>query len=116
MLCCALYSLSGAGRVIVMAIHQPRYAIFKLFDSLTLLSNGELVYHGPSVSALNYFSNLGKYIHCRIQDPVLQCIILMLKYGWIELMEPFMPSLYYHLETFQSGFNLVFRSINLGVL
>jgi len=39
-----------------------------------------------------------------------------LKCGWIELMEPSMPSLYYHLETFQSGFNLVFRSINLGVL
>jgi len=58
MLC--LYSLSGAGRVIVMAIHQPRYAIFKLFDSLTLLSNGELVYHGPTVNALDYFSKLGK--------------------------------------------------------
>jgi len=55
-----LYSLSGAGRVIVMAIHQPRYAIFKLFDSLTLLSNGELVYHGPTVHALDYFSKLGK--------------------------------------------------------
>ncbi|XP_065906231.1 broad substrate specificity ATP-binding cassette transporter ABCG2-like isoform X2 [Dysidea avara] len=54
-----LKDLSGAGRVIVMAIHQPRYAIFKLFDSLTLLSNGELVYHGPAVSALDYFSKLG---------------------------------------------------------
>jgi len=58
MLC--LYSLSGAGRVIVMAIHQPRYAIFKLFDSLTLLSNGELVYHGSTVNALDYFTKLGK--------------------------------------------------------
>ena len=54
------YSLSAAGRVIVMAIHQPRYAIFKLFDSLTLLSNGELVYHGPASCALDYFARIGQ--------------------------------------------------------
>ena len=54
-----IYSLSAAGRVIALAIHQPRYSIFKLFDSLTLLSNGELVYHGPAASALDYFGRIG---------------------------------------------------------
>jgi len=53
------YSLSTAGRVIVLAIHQPRYSIFKLFDSLTLLSSGQLVYHGPAMNALDYFARIG---------------------------------------------------------
>ena len=59
-------SLSTAGRVIVLAIHQPRYSIFKLFDSLTLLYNGELVYHGPAGNALEYFNRLGirSHIQC----------------------------------------------------
>jgi len=43
-----------------MSIHQPRYAIYKLFDSLTLMSHGQLVYHGPANNALNYFSEIGE--------------------------------------------------------
>jgi len=42
-----------------MSIHQPRYSIYKLFDSLTLMSRGRLVYHGPVNKALTYFSELG---------------------------------------------------------
>ena len=42
-----------------MSIHQPRYSIFKLFDSLTLLTMGNEVYHGPAKHALAYFDNLG---------------------------------------------------------
>jgi ATP-binding cassette subfamily G (WHITE) protein 2 len=49
-------------RVIVLSIHQPRYSIFKLFDSLTLLSQGSTVYHGPAHLALAYFDKLG--LHC----------------------------------------------------
>ena len=47
-------------RVIVLSIHQPRYSIFKLFDSLTLLSQGSTVYHGPAHLALAYFDKLGE--------------------------------------------------------
>ncbi|XP_065906239.1 broad substrate specificity ATP-binding cassette transporter ABCG2-like [Dysidea avara] len=54
-----LKELSSSGRVIIMSIHQPRYSIYKLFDSLTLMSRGRLVYHGPANNALNYFSELG---------------------------------------------------------
>ena len=43
-----------------MSIHQPRYAIFKLFDSLTLLSRGEVVYHGNAQAILPYFQSLGE--------------------------------------------------------
>ena len=46
-------------RVIVLSIHQPRYSIFKLFASLTLLSQGEMVYHGLAGLALDYFDRIG---------------------------------------------------------
>jgi len=41
-----------------MSIHQPRYSILKLCDSLTLLSKGAIVYHGPQREALPYFSTI----------------------------------------------------------
>ena len=45
--------------IVIMSIHQPRYSIFKLFDSLTLLSLGNVVYHGQASNALEYFHNAG---------------------------------------------------------
>ncbi|CAM4785821.1 unnamed protein product [Rotaria magnacalcarata] len=44
---------------IVFSIHQPRYSIFKLFDTLFLLSAGRCTYHGPTDSVLNFFSSVG---------------------------------------------------------
>ena len=44
-----------------MSIHQPRYSIFKLFDSVTLLSRGEVVYSGLARAMVPYFTSvLGK--------------------------------------------------------
>ncbi|XP_065906229.1 broad substrate specificity ATP-binding cassette transporter ABCG2-like [Dysidea avara] len=55
-----LKDLSKEDRVIIISIHQPRYSIYKLFDTLTLLSKGELVYHGIAGDfALQYFNSLG---------------------------------------------------------
>ena len=59
-MCVCVCRLSREGnRVVIMSIHQPRYSIFKLFDSLTLLSKGQLVYHGPALATLEYFERLG---------------------------------------------------------
>ncbi|XP_077659596.1 broad substrate specificity ATP-binding cassette transporter ABCG2-like isoform X3 [Urocitellus parryii] len=52
-----LKSISEQGRTIIFTIHQPRYSIFKLFDSLTLLASGKLLYHGPAQKALEYFQS-----------------------------------------------------------
>lgn len=52
--------MSNNGRTIILSIHQPRYSIYRLFDSLTLLSGGKMIYHGPAQSALDYFSDIGK--------------------------------------------------------
>ncbi|KAA0721988.1 ATP-binding cassette sub-family G member 2 [Triplophysa tibetana] len=54
-----LKRMAGQGRTIIMSIHQPRYSIYKLFDGLTILSNGKQVYHGPAQDALDYFSEIG---------------------------------------------------------
>ncbi|GFO02325.1 ATP-binding cassette sub-family g member 2-like [Plakobranchus ocellatus] len=54
-----LKRMSEKGRNIIFSIHQPRFSIFRLFDSLMLLSHGNVVYHGPSTGALSYFSTLG---------------------------------------------------------
>ncbi|KAK2184513.1 hypothetical protein NP493_262g02003 [Ridgeia piscesae] len=54
-----LQRLSRKGKTIIFSIHQPRYSIFKLFDSMMLLSQGECVYHGPASDALEHFENIG---------------------------------------------------------
>ncbi|RXN08398.1 ATP-binding cassette sub-family G member 2-like protein [Labeo rohita] len=54
-----LKRMANSGRTIILSIHQPRYSIYRLFDSLTLLVGGRMVYHGPAQDALNYFSQIG---------------------------------------------------------
>ncbi|KAF6128466.1 ATP binding cassette subfamily G member 2 (Junior blood group) [Phyllostomus discolor] len=57
-----LKRMSKGGRTIIFSIHQPRFSIFKLFDSLTLLASGRLMFHGPAQEALEYFASAGH--HC----------------------------------------------------
>lgn len=54
-----LHRLSRTGKTIIFSIHQPRYSIFRLFDHLTLLHKGEMVYAGPANKAIQYFHGLG---------------------------------------------------------
>ncbi|XP_043086162.1 broad substrate specificity ATP-binding cassette transporter ABCG2-like [Puntigrus tetrazona] len=54
-----LKRIANSGRTIILSIHQPRYSIYRLFDSLTLLVGGRLVYHGSAQDALDYFSQIG---------------------------------------------------------
>lgn len=55
----ALRHLASSGRTIVCTIHQPRSAIFALFDQLLLLSEGRVMYQGAASEAVPYFSSLG---------------------------------------------------------
>ncbi|XP_075716828.1 broad substrate specificity ATP-binding cassette transporter ABCG2 isoform X1 [Rhinoderma darwinii] len=54
-----LKRMARQGKTIIFSIHQPRYSIFRLFDTLTLLAGGKMLYHGPSDYALDYFTQLG---------------------------------------------------------
>ena len=74
-------------RVVVLSIHQPRYSIYKQFDTLTLLSQGELVYHGRQYAVLDHFKELGKkmkitwhFISLFISPPSLSPAIYQVMY------------------------------------
>ncbi|XP_077659259.1 broad substrate specificity ATP-binding cassette transporter ABCG2-like [Urocitellus parryii] len=54
-----LKRISEQGPTIIFTINHPRYSIFKLFDSLTLLASGKLLYQGPAQKALEYFASAG---------------------------------------------------------
>nr|XP_009930588.1 PREDICTED: ATP-binding cassette sub-family G member 2 [Opisthocomus hoazin] len=56
--CCTVW-MAKQGRTIIFSIHQPRYSIFRLFDSLTLLAAGRVLYHGPAQHAIGYFQSVG---------------------------------------------------------
>ncbi|KAK3753327.1 hypothetical protein QZH41_015278, partial [Actinostola sp. cb2023] len=53
-----LHALGKRGKTIIFSIHQPRYSIYKLFDTMTMLSDGEIVYQGPTPNALQYFDSI----------------------------------------------------------
>ncbi|XP_071470534.1 broad substrate specificity ATP-binding cassette transporter ABCG2-like [Marmota flaviventris] len=61
-----LKSISEQERTIIFSIHQPGYSIFNIFDSLTLLASGKLMYHGPAQEALEYFKSAGYKSECYI--------------------------------------------------
>ncbi|XP_029453857.1 ATP-binding cassette sub-family G member 2 isoform X2 [Rhinatrema bivittatum] len=54
-----LKRMARQGKTIILSIHQPRYSIFRLFDGLTLLAGGRMVYHGSAQDTLPYFTSLG---------------------------------------------------------
>ncbi|KAM7326632.1 hypothetical protein ACRRTK_015110 [Alexandromys fortis] len=54
-----LKMMSRRGRTIIFSINQPPYSIFRLFDSLTLVASGKVMFHGPAQEALEYFKSAG---------------------------------------------------------
>ncbi|KAK7816469.1 hypothetical protein U0070_007886, partial [Myodes glareolus] len=51
--------ISMRGRTIIFSIDRPQYSIFRLFDSLTLVASGKVMFHGPAQGALEYFKSAG---------------------------------------------------------
>ncbi|KAL3750972.1 hypothetical protein ACJRO7_011884 [Eucalyptus globulus] len=55
---------------ISMVVHQPSYALFRMFDDLILLAKGGLiVYHGSVKKVEEYFSSLGITVPERVNPP-----------------------------------------------
>ncbi|XVE68841.1 hypothetical protein DITRI_Ditri09bG0102200 [Diplodiscus trichospermus] len=55
---------------ICMVLHQPSYALFKMFDDLVLLAKGGFtVYHGSAKKAEEYFAGLGIHVPERVNPP-----------------------------------------------
>jgi len=59
---------------VIFSIHQPRFAIFQLFDRLSLLAAGHTVFHGQASEALAYFESLGL---CHAYDFIVQSYIFL---------------------------------------
>ncbi|XP_042371741.1 broad substrate specificity ATP-binding cassette transporter ABCG2-like, partial [Plectropomus leopardus] len=51
-----LKRMADSGRTIILSIHQPRYSIYRLFDSLTLLVSGKQVTHISSDLQASFLS------------------------------------------------------------
>jgi len=47
------------GHVVISSIHQPRSAIWSMFDAVTLLASGRLAYTGPRDGLVEWFGSLG---------------------------------------------------------
>jgi len=54
---------------VVIVIHQPSEAVFKLFDNTMLLSEGRTCYFGPVAASESYFSTMG-YPTPKLQNPI----------------------------------------------
>uniref|UniRef100_A0A452U9E2 ATP binding cassette subfamily G member 5 n=1 Tax=Ursus maritimus TaxID=29073 RepID=A0A452U9E2_URSMA len=51
-----LAELAHRDRIVIVTIHQPRSELFQLFDKITILSYGELVFCGTPAEMLDFFS------------------------------------------------------------
>lgn len=54
-----LSALARRGRTVILSIHAPRSDAYPLFDRITLLSKGRVVYSGLRSQCLEWFSGLG---------------------------------------------------------
>ena len=84
-----------------MSIHQPRYSIFKTFDTISLLSVGEFVYQGPADEAINYFEEIGNVLSSRRHCKVISLSLHRMEFPRI---------------LFLSDFNTFSETMNLGGL
>lgn len=56
----SLKKMTSLGVTIIAVIHQPRYALFQMFDQVLFLAKGgHTVFLGPCQAALPYFEGLG---------------------------------------------------------
>ena len=56
----------ATSQVVITTIHQPRSAIWQMFDAVTLLANGRLMYYGKTDGMVPWFGRLGYHY-----DPAL---------------------------------------------
>jgi ABC-type multidrug transport system ATPase subunit len=50
---------------VMMSLLQPAPEVFELFDDVLLLSEGQVVYHGPREQVMPFFHSLGFAIPAR---------------------------------------------------
>ena len=51
--------LCAEGHTVIVSIHQPRSTVYQMFDDIILLSDGRVIYHGPTEQVTEHFAGLG---------------------------------------------------------
>lgn len=54
-----LHRQTRIGKTVLLTVHQPSSSIYRKFDTLILLSEGQMMYHGQSKKSRKYFNELG---------------------------------------------------------
>ncbi|CAL4985542.1 unnamed protein product [Urochloa decumbens] len=54
-----LSGLARKGRTVVVSVHQPSSRVYRMFDSVLLLSEGRCLYFGKGDQAMEYFEGVG---------------------------------------------------------
>ena len=54
-----LNDLASKGHTVICTLHQPRTSIFALIDHLMIMSQGRVVFYGPTANAEQYFAGIG---------------------------------------------------------
>jgi ABC-type multidrug transport system ATPase subunit len=54
-----LRNLADSGSTVIFSIHQPRASIYDLFQDISLLSEGRVIYSGPKEGLVPHFASLG---------------------------------------------------------
>lgn len=68
-----LRNLAKDGRTILLSIHQPSSAIFTMCDRLTLLTGGQVAFHGPTSEVLPFLDQLSRPcpLHFNLADHLM---------------------------------------------
>jgi len=53
----AVRNLADQNRTIMCTIHQPSAGVYALFDKLLLMSEGKVIYFGPAIDAVPFFTS-----------------------------------------------------------
>lgn len=64
-----LKDVKGFGVTIIASIHQPSFEMFKNFDRLILMQDGNFVYSGKAKDSIDYFSSIGFQIPKLVNPP-----------------------------------------------
>ncbi|GAA5939117.1 uncharacterized protein JCM15063_004431 [Sporobolomyces koalae] len=64
-----LSNLAKRGRCVVLSIHQPRSDAYPIFDKITLLSQGSVIFSGLRTDLLRHFATLG-YVPPKRTNPL----------------------------------------------
>ncbi|KAK3118106.1 hypothetical protein QOZ80_9BG0694300 [Eleusine coracana subsp. coracana] len=54
-----LAGLANKGRTVVVSVHQPASRVYRMFDSVLLLSQGRCMFYGKGEDAMDYFAGVG---------------------------------------------------------